>query len=186
MKMKALMMAAQLLVAAVVAPPSIQAASDMFLILGDLKGESVDKVHADAIDVLAWSWGMSNSGTTHLGGGAGAGKVNVQDLSVTKYLDKASPAIMLSCANGKHYDEAKLIVRKAGGQAAPIEYLVITMTEVLVTSVSTGGSGGEDRLTENISLNFAKFKVEYTQQKPDGSKGDTFPMNWSIVENLGG
>ena len=101
-----------------------------------------------------------------MGSGAGAGKVNVQDLSLTKYIDTASPPLMLACCNGKHFPEAKLTVRKAG--ETPLEYLVIKMTEVMVTSVSTGGSGGEDRLTENVTLNFAKVEVTYTPQDAKG------------------
>ncbi len=159
-----------------------QAAVDMFLsFVPEIKGESTDKVHKDKIDVLAWSWGMSNSGTTHVGGAGGAGKVNVQDLSLTKYVDRASPALMQKCANGGHMTEATLIVRKAG--ANPIEYIKITMTEVMVTSVSTGGSGGEDRLTENITLNFAKVKFEYVPTKPDGTADTAIPMTWNIAEN---
>jgi type VI secretion system secreted protein Hcp len=88
---------------------------------------------------------------------------------------------MLGACNGKHYDNALLTVRKAGEK--PLEYLKITMTEVLVTSVSTGGSGGEDRLTENITLNFAAVKVDYVEQKKDGSAGDKPSMNWNIAEN---
>ena len=38
------------------------------------------------------------------------------------------------------------------------------MTNVMVTSIGTGGSGGEDRLTENVTLNFAEVKVEYKPQ----------------------
>ena len=45
----------------------------------------------------------------------------------------------------------------------------IEMEKVIVTSINTGGSGGEDRFTENVSLNFAKFKMTYTPQKEDGS-----------------
>ena len=59
-------------------------AVDMFLKLDGVNAESKDKVHGKEIDVLSWSWGMANSGTAHLGGGAGAGKVNVQDLCVSK------------------------------------------------------------------------------------------------------
>src|SRR6478672_2259148 len=117
-------------------------AVDMFIKIGDVKGESKDKTHKEEIDVLAWSWGMSNSGSAHVGGGAGAGKVNVQDLSFTKYIDASSTALQLACCNGKHYDKANVIVRKAGEK--PLDYLKIEMTEVLVTSVQTGGSGGED------------------------------------------
>src|SRR5262245_62276481 len=113
-------------------------AVDMFLRIGTLKGESRDTTHKEKIDILAWSWGMSNSGSAHVGGGAGAGKVNVQDLSLTKFIDKSSPDLMLACCNGKHFPEATLIVRKAGEK--PLEYLKIKLSEVLITSVSTGGS----------------------------------------------
>ena len=133
-------------------------AMDMFIKIDDVKGESKDAKHKESIDVLAWSWGMSNSGSAHVGGGAGAGKVNVQDLSLTKYIDFSSTALALACFNGKHYDKAVLTIRKAGEK--PLEYVKITMEEVMVSAVSTGGSGGEDRLTENVTLNFAKVKVE--------------------------
>jgi len=101
-------------------------AVDMFIKIGDIKGESGDSVHGGEIDVLAWSWGMSQSGSMHTGGGGGAGKVNVQDLSITKYLDKASPNLMQFCSSGKHYPEAKLTVRKAGDKA--VEYVIINMS----------------------------------------------------------
>lgn len=158
-------------------------AVDMFMKIGDIAGESTDKKHPGEIDVLAWSWGISNSGTTHQGGGGGAGKANVQDLSFTKYTDAASHALLLSSSNGTHIPKANLVVRKAGGKGAPIEYIKIEMTEVLITSVSCGGSGGEDRLTENVTLNFAKVKYEYTPQKPDGTPDTTKEMIYDIAAN---
>ena len=157
-------------------------AVDMFIKIGDIDGESKDKTHAKKIDVLAWSWGLSNSGSAHVGGGAGAGKVNVQDLSFTKYVDAASPKLMLACCNGKHYPEALLIIRKAGEN--PVEYIKIKMTELLITSLSTGGSGGEDRLTENVTLNFAKVHVDYTPQDAKGVAGTAIPMSWDIAANV--
>lgn len=156
-------------------------AVDMFLKLGDIKGESADKTHKETIDVLAWSWGLSQSGTTHMGGGGGSGKVNVQDVSLTKYTDASSHALILACCDGTHFDQAVLTVRKAG--KSPLEYIKITLKEVIVTAVSTGGSGGEDRLTENVTLNFAEFKYEYTEQKADGSKGATKTAAWDIAGN---
>ncbi len=157
-------------------------AMDMFIKIGSLKGESRDKTHKEEIDVLAWSWGMSNSGSAHVGGGAGSGKVNVQDLSITKYIDKTTPDLMLAACNGKHFDKATLVVRKAG--ESPLEYLTITMEEVLITNVSTGGSGGEDRLTENVTLNFAKVNVDYKEQTATGGVGATPAMGWNIAENV--
>ncbi len=140
---------------------SLHAASDMFLsFVPEIKGESADKAHTNKVDVLAWSWGLANSGTTHAGTGGATGKASFQDLSLTKYVDKASPKLMERCANGKPLSEATLIVRTAG--ATPVEYLKIKFEEVLVSSVSTGGSGGEDRLTENVTFNFARLSLTYT------------------------
>jgi type VI secretion system secreted protein Hcp len=155
--------------------------ADMFLKIEGVKGESVDHAHADEIDVLAWSWGMTQSGSMHVGGGGGAGKVAVQDISVTKYVDTSSPNLINTCCTGKHYPEATLTVRKAGDN--PVEYMIIKMTDVLITSISTGGSGGEDRLTENVSLNFAKVEVIYTPQAKDGSAGASVETGFDIEEN---
>lgn len=152
----------------------------VYLKIGDIKGESTDDKRAGEIDVLSWSWGMSQTGTTHTGSGGGAGKVSVQDISVTKFCDAATAPLIMACCNGKHYPDAKLTVRKAGGK--PLDYLKISLKDVLITSQSTGSGGGE-RLTENITLNFAEFKVEYTLQKADGSAGATYTAAWNIARN---
>jgi len=158
-------------------------AVDMFMKIATIKGESRDDKHKDEIDVLAWSWGLSQSGSTHVGHGGGAGKVNVQDLSFTKYIDSASNALILGCCKGTHYPEVLLTVRKAGD--TPLEYIKITMKEVIITAVSTGGSGGEDRLTENVTLNFAEFKFEYQPQSAKGGKeGGAKIAAWNIAENV--
>jgi type VI secretion system secreted protein Hcp len=158
-------------------------AVDMFIKIGDIKGESHDKDHKEEIDVLAWSWGMSQSGTMHIGGGGGGGKVSIQDLSLTKWVDKSTPNLMGFCSSGKQMKNAVLTVRKAGGDK-PLEYIIITMEDVIITSVSSGGSGGEDRLTENITLNFAKVKYDYQPQKQDGSAdGGQIKYGWDISAN---
>jgi type VI secretion system secreted protein Hcp len=113
--------------------------------------------------------GMSNAGSAHAGGGAGAAKVNVQDLTFTKWVDKATPILALACCSGQHFKDATLVVRKAG--AKPVEYLKIKLDVVFVSSISTGGSGGEDRLTENITLNFSKVSLDYIPQDDKGAPG---------------
>lgn len=156
-------------------------AVDMFLDLDGVKGESVDKTYKDKIDILGWQWGLSNSGTFHGGSGGGAGKASFADITVTKYVDAASPNIMLFCANGKHFAKGKIIVRKAGEN--PLEYLHVEFEKVLVVSYSTGGGSGDDRLIENVSLNFAKVKVEYTTQNEKGGKGTPQAFAWDIAAN---
>ena len=159
-------------------------AVDMYLKIETIDGETTDKemVKVKAIDLLAWSWGVSNSGTTHMGGGGGSGKANFQDISVTKYIDSGSHALLNACATGEHFTKAVLTVRKAGKTQQP--YVTITMEEVMIVAVSTGGSGGEDRLTENVTLNFAKVKFEYFEQDDKGNVSKTAkPMTYDIAAN---
>ena len=89
---------------------------------------------------------------------------------------------MQKCCAGKHFPSAVLTCRKAGEK--PVEFLKVTMEEVLVSSISEGGSGGEDMQTENITLNFAKVKVQYTPQKSDGSAGAASELGFDIRANV--
>ncbi|HKE97191.1 MAG TPA: type VI secretion system tube protein Hcp [Povalibacter sp.] len=157
-------------------------AIDTFMKLGDLKGESQVKGFEDQIQILAWSWGMSQTGTTHHGSGGGAGKVNVQDLSFTHFVDSATPSLIQACCKGAHYPEATITMRKAGGD--PLPYLVIKLTDIIVTSCSEGGSSGEDLLTENVTLNFAAFEVSYQPQDNKGAKkGGAITTKYDIAKN---
>src|SRR6185436_633220 len=140
-------------------------AVDVFLKLGDVKGESKDSKHAGEIDVLSWSWGLSQTGTMSFGGGGGAGKANFSDLNFMHALDKASPVLMTKCATGEHFKEATLVSRKAGkGQQ---EYLIVKMKEVFITSVQPSGSS--EHPMESVSMTFSHIDLEYKPQKEDGS-----------------
>jgi type VI secretion system secreted protein Hcp len=158
-------------------------AVDQFLELEGVKGETLDKVYKgkNAIDVLSWNWGMSNTGTFHHGSGGGAGKANFQDISITKYVDKSTADLMMFCANGKHMTKGTLTCRKAGDN--PLEYMKITMQQILVSSYATGGAAGDERTTETVTLNFAKVKVEYFMQNAQGGKETGGQMAWDIAGN---
>lgn len=156
-------------------------AVDMFLKIEGpaIGGESQDKAHGGELDVLAWSWGVSNSGTTHMGGGSGAGKANFQDLSVTTYYEKSTHELMKAASKGTHHEKITLTCRKAGG--SPLEYIIYTLEDCLITSVSTGGSGGEDRLTVNFSINFGAFNVLYKEQDKKGAEAGQVAFGYDIA-----
>lgn len=156
-------------------------AQDMFMKIGSLKGESQDKEFPAWIDVLAWSLGGSQSGTAHQGGGMGGGKVSLQDFSFTKYTDIVSPKLWGKMCTGEHYDVVEFKARKAGGK--PFTYLEIKMEDVIVTSVSTGGSGGEDRTTENVTMNFKKYKIKYNQQSKTGALEASDDFSYDLAKN---
>lgn len=156
-------------------------AFDMFLKLDTIPGESADAAHANEIDVVSWGWGMTQSGSTQVGQGSGSGKVTVKDITITKYVDAASPALLRSCCMGTALKSAVLTVRKAGGK--PLEYYIVTLTNVIVSSVTPGGASTEDRLTESLTLNFGQFSVQYTPQKPDGTGAPAKTIAWNIAAN---
>jgi len=155
-------------------------AVDMFLKLDGIKGESQDHKHKDEIHIESWSWGMSQTGAHGTGGGGGAGKVSVHDISITKFTDKATAALMMHCCSGKHIPSGLVTVRKAGDK--PLEYLKLKLTDILISGVQTAGHQG-DRLSESVTLNFAKFHLEYQEQKNDGSGSPGGEMGWDIKAN---
>lgn len=156
-------------------------AVDILLSLKNIKGESRIAEHEEEIDVLSWSWGCSQSASLHRGMGGGSGKADFTDLAITKYYDKSSPDLMKVLAKGTHIPEGKLTIRKAGDN--PLEYFIMELKHIIVTSISTGGSGADDQLTENVTLNFREFKVKYTEQTMEGGEGDKPDFAWNIAEN---
>jgi type VI secretion system secreted protein Hcp len=158
------------------------AAVDYFLLVDGIAGESADDKHKGEIDIESWSWGESNSGSHATGGGGGAGKVVMQDLHFVAKINKASPVLMIACATGQHIKKAVLTARKAGGKQE--DFLVITMSDVLVSSYQTGGSGHSDIVpTDQGSLNFAKIEFSYKEQKADGSMGGEVKQGYDVKAN---
>lgn len=155
-------------------------AEDMFLHIPGVDGESQDYSQAGCIEVLAWSWGASHSGTLHAGTDGGAGTTNFQDIAITKWIDTSSPILLGRLSNGNMLTSAQLILRKGGSK--PVEYYSLKMTDVLVTSLSAGGSAQEIRLTENITLNFAKVELTYIQVYPNGSPENPLDYGWDIAQ----
>jgi type VI secretion system secreted protein Hcp len=156
-------------------------ASNMFAKIGDIKGESRDAKHKDEIEVLSWSWGVSQSGSVTPGGGGGAGKATFQDFAFTHHIDKASPLLMKSCATGTHIPEATITIRKAG--KAQQDYLIIKMTDVLITGVAMSVAADEPSGTEVVTLQTAKVDLEYKAQKADGSLDAGLHFKYDIKAN---
>lgn len=156
-------------------------AVDMLIKIGDIVGESKVDGHDGEIDVLSWSWGMTQSGSWSTGGGGGSGKANIQDLSFTKKVDTSTSALMRACATGDPIGKSTLLVRKAGGSGGPLDYIQIDLTDSIVTSVQTGGSGGEEELTENVTLNFAMISFKYQSQSTTGTSAGNFPFEFNIT-----
>jgi len=155
-------------------------AADIFAKLGDIKGESLDSKHKDEIEVLSFSWGVTNTAPSSSGSGAGAGKATFQDLTIVHNIDKASPGLMQACAAGTHLKDATITHRKSGkGQQ---EYLIIKMNDIIITGVSHGGMAGQP-YSETVNLAFAKVALEYRPQKADGTLDTSIHFKYDLKAN---
>jgi type VI secretion system secreted protein Hcp len=155
-------------------------AIDAFLKIDGIPGESVDAKHKGEIDVLAFSWGVSQAGSAGSGGGGGAGKAVFDDLLVVAHTSKASPLLWQACASGKHVKSAVLTCRRPGKSA--VEFLKITLTDVLVASYELDGSDDEPPL-DQIALSYAKLATEYTATDAAGKAQPPVKAGWDVKAN---
>jgi len=156
-------------------------AQDIFLKINGIDGESLDSAHKNEIEVLSWQWQVLQESNMHTGSGGGSGKATVKDLTFIHNIDRSSPNLMKFCMTGKHIPEAKLVVRKSGGN--PLEYLKITMTDVLITNVNPTGDSKSESIQEEVGLSFAKIKQEYTVQNQQGGSGGAVTAGFDIKLN---
>lgn len=161
-------------------------AFDCFLKVDGIPGESTDDKHKHWIEVLSYSWGVSQpaSGSASSSGGASAERADFSDFSIVKALDKASPKLMQACADGTHIDEVTMELCRAGGDK--MKYMEYKMTNAMVTGVRPGGSaqGGENLPLEEVSFNYGKIELTYTQQTRAGGRGQgNVAAGWDLEAN---
>ena len=171
-KMKIVLMASALAVG-LLGSVGASAAVDTFLKIDGIDGESTDDKHKGEIDVFAWSWSVAATTPGKRG--------CIKGMAISKAFDSASPRLITNAATGAGAPKAVLTLRKAGRDQQ--EFLVITMSNVLVSSYSVGGASGQDGVLENVVLNFELMDGAYKKQKPDGSLGPAIP--WNIGPSAG-
>jgi type VI secretion system secreted protein Hcp len=158
------------------------AAAAYFLKIDGIVGESADAKHKGEIELESFGWGESNAGSISGGGagGGGAGKVQIEELHVVMRTSKASPLLLLACATGQHFKQAVVTVRRAG--KAPLDFLVFTCADVLVSAYHVGGST-DVAPTDQVSLRFARIEIEYRSQKADGTADTPVKAGWDVKAN---
>jgi len=155
---------------------------DAFLKLPGIEGESTDSKFKGQIELHSFSLSAQQAGTQAYGGGGGAGRVRFSDIYCTKLYDKSSAQLMLANATGKHFPEATITVRKAGGEQEP--FLIITLKDVLVSSYDMRGySKREVPIMDAFSLNYGSIHKEYKVQTEKGTVGSPVKGGWSLKEN---
>lgn len=158
-------------------------AVDNFLKIEGIKGESTDDKHKDWIEILSYSWGVSQmaSAAASTSGGGTSQRADFQDFSIVKTLDSSSPLLFKACAKGDHLKEVKLELCRAGGDK--LTYMEYKMENVIISSLSTGGGGGGEA-TESVTFNYGKINLNYIKQARAGGGGaGNVPAGWDLEAN---
>ncbi len=152
--------------------------NEFFLKIDGIEGESTAVGHQGELDIPSWSWGVATAG------GLIAGRPEFTEVKIATTTSKASPQLMLACAQGKHFRTAILTARHASltGEDPP-PYLKITLNDVVVSSLQTSGANADQPPTEQLTLAFAQIVMEYRQQNADGSLGEVIRSGWDVKRN---
>jgi type VI secretion system secreted protein Hcp len=151
-----------------------------FLRLGDITGESTVKGHEQEIEVLAFSWGVHTTSGSGGGGGGGGGKAIPDELSFLADSSIASPRIFSTCAQGKHLVDAVLTGRKKKkGNKGNVDFVVITLTDVIVSSFEIT-AGPDDVPEDEVTLAFDKLAVSFTSGPMTAEAGWDFAKSSPI------
>lgn len=159
-------------------------AIDVYLQIDGIKGESSDDKHHDWIECTSAEWGVlqPRSATASTGGGHTAERVVMDEVTLVKYADLASPILMQTCSMGKTIPKARLDFMRADGQSVRIKYFEVELENVLIGHVQAAIQPG-DILAESIGLKFSKIRWKYTQQKIGGGSGGNTAGGWDLAAN---
>ena len=161
--------------------PAAHAANDYYLKLDGIAGETVVGKTTDAIAIHSFAWEIENK--TSIGsasGGAGAGKAQFNELTVTKNVDSTSPALLTRVGTGQHLAAMELVARKAG-QPAQIS-MRYCFQPVFVTSVKHTGAQGDEGTTEEVTFTYGAMSETYAKQNPNGSTSNVASA-WNQMTN---
>lgn len=154
-------------------------ATDYFLKLDGIDGESQDDKHKNEIQILSWSWGGSNISSVSGTGGSGAGKVNLSDLSVMVYFDKSTPKFFKSICAGTHIKTGTLSAIKAGSDGKP--YLKVDFKELFVTGLQISASSEVPSVS--LSFSYNEIKIDYSTQNEQGNVTSTGAVTYDTKAN---
>ena len=151
-------------------------AIDTHIKFDGVDGESAHKDHKGEIQVISWSWQVSNP-SAPFGGGSGQGKGDPGHFSFQHNYDKASPVLAKRCADGLHFKEVTLTARKSGeGQK---DFLKVVMKAVFISSAAASGGGGGE-IFESVSMTYGDIDFDYKPQDAKGGLGSSVKFGWDV------
>lgn len=155
-------------------------ASDAYVKIKDIQGQSTDDGHKDWIEILSHQHRMHMPIAAGAGGVRNAGRVNVEDFTFTKYVDKSSPNLAQAMCSGKPIDTVEIEIMSANNKSHKL--LKYTLQHVYISSIRADHTAGQIP-TEVVSLSFGKIKWEFTPINIDGKPGSPQRAGWDRDKN---
>jgi type VI secretion system secreted protein Hcp len=159
-------------------------ATDAYLQIEGIKGESMDAEHKGWIEIARLHLGVMQprSATASTAGGHTAERCEHRILSLSKVADLASPILMQTCSMGRTIPKAKLELMRADGDGVRVKYYEVEMTNVIISNIDQVLADG-GLLQDEIGLRYAKVVWRYTQQKIGGGAGGNTAGGWDLSTN---
>lgn len=157
-------------------------ATDAYLQIEGIKGESADASHPGWIEITSAHWGVSQpqSSSASTSGGHTAGHCDHRAMSFSKLADLASPILMQHCSMGKTIPKAKVEFMRADGDGKPVKYYQVELENVMISHIDQVMRDG-GLLHDEIGLCFSKVKWTYTQQKIGGGASGSTAGGWDLA-----
>ena len=158
---------------------------EVFLKIEGIEGDSTDRGHINEINAVSFKIGVLNTGTFATGGGGVPGKAQLTDLTVLKFIDKASPQLFLASALGQHFQNVTLVVRRSGPN--PFAFYRLVLEDVLISSVNDNASETDENgnLLETITFNYGKITWTFIPQNANGGSGGAISRSFDLRANRG-
>jgi len=159
-----------------------QPASDFFLLINGIKGDSTNAAHAKTIEVLDWTFGVETL-ISPTNTGSGASKSKPKDFTFVARTSIASPALFLAAAKGTHFTAATLFARRIGVEQ-PYDYLTIKLENLFVTSYVVAPDSVDAFPTDVVHMDYGKLTMTYKPQLPTGQIGTPVTAGFDFINNV--
>jgi type VI secretion system secreted protein Hcp len=156
-----------------------QSGTRMQLKIDNIQGESTLSGHANEIEILSYSQGISSCNQVSSGSTKTSScKPIASDISFMMVLDRSNIQLKNAITSGKIIPSADFTYIKTGD--TPFEYYKIHMENINVTSIQESGSN--EKPTVSLSLAFSRIAWQYTMQDPNtGGPGEVTKGGWDFV-----
>jgi type VI protein secretion system component Hcp len=86
---------------------------------------------------------------------------------------------------GRHIKSGKITCRKNDGDSK-FTYLVVDLTDIMLSQFNWSGDGDQPSLKETIQLSFAKYNISYKLQNDSGTASGSADFQFDIQRQSGG